>query len=457
MQEKQRIELSFTDTQLTFLNSKKKYVVVTKGRRFGATRGMAHQYIIDCIVLGKPLLWVDTINGNIDRYFERYFLPALKENNINYEWNVQKKVLKIGQGYIDFRSADNPSSIEGFGYRKIFLNEAGIILKDEYLYTNAILPMLMDFPDSQLISAGVPKGKYLKNGNEHPFYMLYERGKSGREDYEVFEFSSYDNPFLLEHDVEALEAEMKAMSQLQVRQEIYGEFVEYNGNNPFMYAFSDSHIADVNIDQTRQIIVSVDFNIDPLCAIIVQSDFMNYCQVIDEVAIENANIQRFIEVLQSKYSKYIPTMLLTGDAMGKQRNISARENASLYDQIQHGLGLNSRQILIKPNPTHENSRADCNYFLAHFKDFKISNKCAGLIRDLRHVQADGYGSIVKANRKQETQQADHLDCLRYFINTFMKDWIIRFQKNKLNLPTHGNIDQRFNEARATARTLGSRV
>ena len=55
---------------------------------------------------------------------------------------------------------------------KIFLNEAGIILKNNYLYTNTILPMLMDYPDSQLIAAGVPKGKIKKDGTEHIFYTL---------------------------------------------------------------------------------------------------------------------------------------------------------------------------------------------------------------------------------------------------------------------------------------------
>ena len=41
-------------------------------------------------------------------------------------------------GVSDFRSVDRPENIEGFGYDKAFLNEAGIILRDEYLWYNAI-------------------------------------------------------------------------------------------------------------------------------------------------------------------------------------------------------------------------------------------------------------------------------------------------------------------------------
>ena len=436
-----RIDLTFTDKQVEFLGSNKKYVVVTKGRRFGATKGLANYFIKCCLKGVSPLLWVDTINGNIDRYFERYFVPELKKNGIQYDYNVQKKVLKIGSGYIDFRSADNPSSIEGFGYKKIFLNEAGIILKNEYLYTNAILPMLMDYPDSQLISAGVPKGKYLKNGQEHPFYILYERGINGHPDYAVFQYSSYDNPFLNQLDVSSLEAEMASMSELQVQQEIYGKFIEYSGNNPFMYNFDEvKHVGKVSINPHRQLVISIDFNIDPLCAIVAQTDFLSELNIIDEISISNANIGKFIDEVKRKYKPYINTMLLTGDAMGKQRNIGVRENYSNYEQIKYGLGLNDRQIVIKPNPTHENSRAQCNYFLAHFPKFNVNDSCSGVIRDLKYVQADGYGSIIKQNRKEASQQSDMLDTFRYLVNTFFSEWVSKHQKSFVHLKREPNYD-----------------
>jgi len=432
-----RFEFTLTEAQSEFLSSEKKFTVVTKGRRFGATIGLAIHVIIS-LIKGKKVLWVDTINGNIDRYFERYFVPILRQNDIPYEYNVQKKILKIMNGFCDFRSADNPSSIEGFGYDLIILNEAGIILKDEYLYTNAILPMLMDYEGSQLIAAGVPKGKYLKSGREHPFYILYDRGKQGHKDYSVYEYSSYDNPFLREEDVASLEDEMKAMSDLQVQQEIYGKFIEYSGNNPFLYNFNDSMIQDVSLNEHERIIISIDFNINPFCAIVAQSNFVNYLNIIDEISIDNGNIGLMVETIKRKYKPYLRTCLITGDAMGKQRNLGAKDNYSNYDQIQMGLGLNPKQIIVVPNPTHENSRADCNYILAHFPNIAINTKCSGVIRDMKYVQADASGSIVKQNRKVDTQQSDFLDNFRYIVNTFLKEWIRVNQKKVLHLENKGN-------------------
>ncbi len=222
------IELTYTSQQnKIFFNypSDTRFQIVTKGRRFGATMGAAHAFI-EWACEGQHLLWGDTINSNIDRYIERYFIPVLQKTNIPYQYRKQQKQLNVESGYIDFRSADRPENWEGFGYDKIFLNEAGIILKNKYLYTNAVLPMLMDSPNSLLIAAGVPKGHWTKDGEEHPFFTLYKNGKNGVKGYNVEEFTSYDNPFLTKEDIEVLRDEIGRMSQPMMDQEIYGKFVE---------------------------------------------------------------------------------------------------------------------------------------------------------------------------------------------------------------------------------------
>jgi len=226
------IELTYTPAQMNVffeIPDNVKFQVVTKGRRFGATRGAVHAFIEWCLE-GKKLLWGDTIHSNIDRYVERYFMPALNKNKIEYSYQRQMKQLTIGNGYIDFRSADKPENWEGFGYDVIFLNEAGIILNNKYLYSNAVLPMLMDSQASMLIAAGVPKGKFCKGESrkkeEHPFYTLYKAAKNNTPRYRLLEYSSYDNPLLPEEEIKELESEIARMSPGMVEQEIYGKFVD---------------------------------------------------------------------------------------------------------------------------------------------------------------------------------------------------------------------------------------
>lgn len=229
------VVLEYTEAQQRiFFEGSAKFNVITKGRRFGATHGASYA-VIEWILEGKKVLWGDTVNANIDKYVERYFEPALKRNQIPYHWSTQKKVLKIhgASGFCDFRSADRPENWEGFGYDRIVLNEAGIILKNTYLYTNAVLPMLMDYPDSKLYALGVPKGKKaraVEKDVEHPFYTLYKNAMAGLSDYRVMEFSSYDNPLLKKQDVDQLSEEIRRMNHAMEQQEIYGKFVDGVGH-----------------------------------------------------------------------------------------------------------------------------------------------------------------------------------------------------------------------------------
>lgn len=200
-----------------FFKSKTKKKVVAKGRRWGLTKGYANraiEYLLDGI---SPGLWCDTVNANIDRYVERYFYPILKDLPPKYwKWRQQRKELEICGHKLDMRSADRPELIEGFAYKFIMLNEAGIILRKEYLYYNTILPMTLDFnPDFYI--GGTPKGKGL-------FHELAVKADNPQnEDQEFFRFTSFDNPYLTEEQKQELVNEIPKSVQ---EQEVYAKFLE---------------------------------------------------------------------------------------------------------------------------------------------------------------------------------------------------------------------------------------
>lgn len=208
--------------QQSIFDSKARIKLAAKGRRFGLTKGAANDYILSALEgrFSKGL-WVDVVNSNIDKYIERYFLPHLKKlPERMWNWRVQKKELHIGKAYIDFRSADTPETMEGFGYDKAFINEAGIVLKDEYLWNNAIQPMFWDYENVSVVIGGTPKGK-------GKFYELCERGKDpDQPQFEFFTFTSFDNPFI---NRVAIEEDMKNMPERVVQQEIYAKFLDDTG------------------------------------------------------------------------------------------------------------------------------------------------------------------------------------------------------------------------------------
>lgn len=181
---------------------------------------------------GLSVLWVDTIYSNIERYFDRYFRPELKQiHKLLWNYNKNKSELKLfavlgdqkRESVLDLRSADRPENLEGFGYHLIIINEAGIVLKNRNLWQESILPMTLDHK-AEVIIGGTPKGKKTKNNEKHLFFELYERGltdTTGR--YKSYNFSSYDNTLLDAAEIDELVKEIPAHLR---DQEVFGKFVD---------------------------------------------------------------------------------------------------------------------------------------------------------------------------------------------------------------------------------------
>lgn len=428
------IELRYTEPQLEifFSDDKARHVLVQKGRRFGATKGAANA-CIEWLLEGHHILWGDTIHSNINKYFDRYFLPELKANKIDYHWAKQERSLTVGKGYLDFRSADNPENWEGFGYSRIILNEAGIILQNPYLYTNAVRPMMLDHPDAVLYALGVPKGKMLKDGTEHPFYTMCKR--KGDEGYRVLQYSSYDNPLLKIEDIEQLETDMSMMDDRQVRQEIYGDFIDKVSGLPFAPAFDqERHVKPCAFIPDRPVFISFDFNIDPFAAIyyhLWRDGEGWHMHIFDEETIKGGTVDEMCDRIRYKYGVKMATVTITGDYNGNNSNMVTPDKASAYLQIKRKLKLTDNNFDLRPNPRHTNSREHCNYVLHHFPDFRIDPKCLNLTRDLRTVEVDENQSIKKRDRSKSEQRADHLDAWRYAINgKEMQRWITDNQRRK---------------------------
>lgn len=417
-----------------------KYKIVTKGRRTGITKGAANSFIEDLLDDRGPLLWGDTIHANIDRYFQRYFLPELKSNKIRFQWESQKKQLTINNNFCDFRSADNPENWEGFGYKKIFLNEAGIILKDKRLYTETVLPMLLDYPDSKLIAAGVPKGKMLKDGTEHPFYTLAKKADEGNPRYQRISLSSYDNPILNIVDIKELEDEIASIGNVNAaHQEIHGEFVEVDAINPFAFQFDPYYnvSSEAVYRRDRRLYISIDFNLNPFAVTFWhywQDQLGYHLHGIDEDEIATGSIPAMIELIKSRYGHALFNAILTGDSMGNNRDIGRVDNASHYIEMIKGLGMAESQLQAPHNPTHVNSRADCNAVLFESKKpdprFHVKlhpERMKMTIKDLKLVQCDAFGQIIKRNRTDLSQRADYLDGFRAIVNLVFKKLLVQYR------------------------------
>ena len=414
-----------------------KYKIIPKGRRVGLTTG-AGKYLVSRLLKGvSPLLWVDTVYSNIDRYYERIFFPELKklDPRIKVKWQQQKKQLTINGNFLDFRSADRPENLEGFGYKIIFLNEAGIILKNRYLFENAIMPMLLDYPDSQLIAAGTPKGKKGRNGQKHKFYELYEIAKTGNKRYWTQTYTTYSNPNLDKFEIETMRNEM---SDLLARQELLGEFVEAITNR-WIYSLDNEKYqhkvftTELQYDRSLPVYLSFDFNKNPVTCLAVQrprskqyngdairwiKEFRANSITIDSLC--NRIDSCFIGTTEQQ-RKYGPVnYYVTGDASGLHSDDPLHGKfVTYYQTIRRKLRVPDGRFRVpKVNPKVAASREQTCSIIERHPDFLIDKvQCPYLYDDMMYVEADETGGI---NKKKDARMAHLLDCGRYDLSTYEK-------------------------------------
>jgi hypothetical protein len=252
--------------------------------------------------------------------------------------------------------------------------------------------------------------------------IIYERYKEGTlpSKWTFIPSKITDNPHIPAEYLESL----KELPPVQYARFVEGDWdVMDDVANPFLYEWKDEqHIDDsVQLNSNLPVYVSVDFNINPLCALVIQHHGRG-AVVVDEIKIEKGSIEAFCDAV---LALGIPMGLIriTGDAMGKGGTVQQRDNSSAYTMIKRRLQLSDSQFLIPANPTHYNSRIDCNAALRRL-DIKVNSKrCKGFVFDAKQVQCDANGSIIKSNRKNLTERADFLDCFRYFVNAILKRYL----------------------------------
>ncbi len=192
-------------------------VVYVKGRRAGGTMGAALRVIELCYERpGTHQLWIDTVHRNIGRYVRRYFLPHIPQGEA--KWHATGHTLDFANGsLVDFGSVQLRENIEGFGYDALWVNEAGIVLRDDALYYNTLRPMLLDASSAQAFFIGTPKGRGL-------FQRMYYWGQDlAQPQWRSFRHPSSINPKLNAAMLDELKREMP---DGVYRQEILAEFVD---------------------------------------------------------------------------------------------------------------------------------------------------------------------------------------------------------------------------------------
>jgi PBSX family phage terminase large subunit len=237
------------------------------------------------------------------------------------------------------------------------------------------------------------------------------------------------NHFLSAEDKSRLEA-LKERNELFYNVYCLGKWGIVVKTDKFMYAFaSEKHVIESYTPNRHiPIIVSFDFNVAPMTCVIAQQ-IGNQVVIFDEMKLENGSTEELSEMVKSKYVKWMYSVIVTGDATGKNREKATRGNINQYMVIQEVLSLSERDIQVpSKNSALGDSRVLCNSVLQH-SEMYITRNCEQTIQDVIYAAIKINPMTKKLDVVKTEQEGRHFfDNFRYVIHLCYPDFIKKPEK-----------------------------
>ncbi|WP_256038471.1 phage terminase large subunit [Chryseobacterium sp. EO14] len=199
--------------------------------------------------------------------------------------------------------------------------------------------------------------------------------------------------------------------------------------NLFINTFNkDKHVPKIPhlFDKSLYTTISVDFNVSPMTAVVIQTDLhLRKVRIVDEFRDLNSDIYKLCKWIEDNYDTR--SIFITGDSTGNNRHSYSKGGLSGYKIIQQQLKLNYTQMKAmegKPQGYVQMKRLITNAFFSRHPDITISN-APYLVDDLESITLSYRGDMDK---NEDPQKSHLLDCLCDGLFTIVKG-------NLKNIPT----------------------
>jgi len=209
--------------QCEVLLSPQKNKIIVCGRRSGKSQMIAGELIRGAILNIYPtqILIAPQYKQAIivfDKISELMAKAGVFEDIEKIIQQPQPKIIFKNKNFISFGSADNPDSLRGFAYDRVFKDESAFIKKGA---DNAIKPLTYD--------KGAPVWETTTPWGKGDVWERWQRGMRGDDkNIGCFHYNYKDNPYLSKDGVEEIEKDILEYGEdsIYVQCEVYGNFVE---------------------------------------------------------------------------------------------------------------------------------------------------------------------------------------------------------------------------------------
>jgi hypothetical protein len=300
--------MSLSEPQTKIAEDSHRFRVVIAGRRFGKTHLAIRELCYHAREPNKEIWYVAPTYKQARMIVWRKLKNRLQDLRWIRKTNESELSILLKNGStISLKGADNEDSLRGIGLDFLCCDEFADI-KPEAWY-EVLRPTLAD-KQGKAMFIGTPKG--IANWA----YELYQMEQEFPEQWKSFQYTTIDGGRV---SAEEIEAARRDLDIRQFRQEFLATFETYAGR--IYYAFDRKfNVVDQPITSTDVIYIGMDFNIDPMSAVIAirQGDTL---YVIDEIRMFSSNTQEAVDEIKSRYPK--SKIWAYPDPAGRQRKTSA--------------------------------------------------------------------------------------------------------------------------------------
>ena len=381
---------TFSLEQLQILCCDLRFIVLVAGRRWGKTtlglfklichaasaRGQICFYVGPTERQAKEMAW-----RALKQLVPPVLMRRMRESELEIEL-VNGSLIKV----------HGPQSLRGTGLDFAMLDECAFMPAE--LWPEVIRPMLADREGRALLSS-TPRGF-------NHFRDLYLEAQS-RSDSAAFHFPTAQGGYVSPNELALLRSTMDSKLYAQ---EIEASFELQSGR--VYHAFSrDLNVTDVPLIPDLTLLVGMDFNVDPMTAVVAQK-IGEQCHVSGEIVLPNSNTFEMMEELLLRYPGQ--RGVVHPDPSG-----AARKTSAAVGQTDHAIiGQAGWQVYsLKPYPIVDR----VNSVNAMFENANrqgrlfIDRNCKNLIRAL-----DGLTFKAGTHLPDKSTGLDHItDALGYLI------------------------------------------
>jgi len=212
------ITIPLSDWQRSVLLDKHRFKVVCSGRQAGKSHMAGAYAIIKCLQRANSVVWVVSpsfrqsgfLFDKITGFCNDCKIPVSTKRS-QQEMSV---TFNLNGSIIQAVSADDPDKLRGATLDAVIVDEAAMVKNG--IFDEHIRPMLL-VKNGEALIISTPKGR----GN-----WFADAYFSKDEDYEHFHFTSADNPYIPERELERAKANT---DELTFRQEYLAEFLDDGG------------------------------------------------------------------------------------------------------------------------------------------------------------------------------------------------------------------------------------